>query len=254
MYSVDENTTLPPLTQEELTLLNTWLQSLKNGLSLFRVHGFLCAILTSPADIPPTEWYPAMLGPDLPDIAPEEGMKLYLNMVTQLKLKLSESLSHDEIVCPLIDFRPMPTLSANILFQDQHPRLKAWCQGYLSGIALRREHWKSLQDFQNLELALQVIANEAQAAKLFGIENQGISQGQIQTLVNQTIDSLPVLLGMLYDQACEIADSPKPYHKHKKTDVNILFSQEKAKRLAPCPCGSSKPFAECCALSREARH
>lgn len=184
MYSVDENTKLAPLTLEELTLLDTWLRSLKNGLSLFHVHGFLCAILTSPADIRPTEWYPAMLVPNLPDIVSEEDMKLYLGMIMQLKLELRESLNHDEVVCPLIDFRPMPSLSANTLFQDQHPHLKAWCQGYLSGIALRREHWKPLQDFHNLELALQVIANTAQAGTLLGIENQGISQNQMQTLIN----------------------------------------------------------------------
>ena len=253
MHLADKHLELPPLTQEELSLLDTWLRPLKPGLSLFHVHGFLCATLTTPVEIPPSDYFPAMLVSDLPDIVPEADMQLYLDMVMQLKLELSESLSHDDVVQPLLDFRPMPPLNANRLFQDQRAHLKEWCQGYLSAVTLRRKYWQPLQDFQNLELVLQVIANETQAAKIIGINHKNLSQGQIQTLIDQMINSLPVLLSIVYDQACEI-DETKPNHKHKETDINILFSQEKAKRQAPCPCGSTKPFVECCALSRETRH
>lgn len=90
---------LPPLTQEELTLLDTWLRALKPDLSLFQVHGFLCAVLTTPVEIPPTNYFPAMLVPDLPDIVSEEDMQLYLDMVMQLKIELSDSLSHDSAPC-----------------------------------------------------------------------------------------------------------------------------------------------------------
>ena len=101
MQFTETNTTLPPLTHEELTLLDTWLRTLKKGISLFQVHGFLCAILTSPANIPPSDWFPAMLVPNLPDIVPEEEMKLYLDMIMQLKIELAESLSHDQVISPL---------------------------------------------------------------------------------------------------------------------------------------------------------
>ena len=87
-----------------------------------------------------------MLVPNLPDIVPEEEMQLYLDMVMQLKHELAESLSHDEVICPLIDFRLMPSLNANTLFPDQRPRLKEWCQGCLSGITLHREHWQTLHE------------------------------------------------------------------------------------------------------------
>ncbi len=254
MDHVDESTELPPLAPQELSLLDTWLRGLKSNLSLFYTHGFLCAVLTTPVEIPPTEWYPAMLPANLPDIVPEDEMKFHLDMLMQLKLELSESLSHDQVVNPLFDFHPMPPLQAHRLFQDQRTHLKEWCQSYLAGIALHREHWQPLQDVQHIVLTLQVIANEAQATKIMGVEHQNLRPVQIQTLIDQMIDSLPVLLATLYDQSCEIANPPKTYHKHQKTEVNRLFSQEKAKRQAPCPCGSHKPFDECCALNRETQH
>lgn len=249
----DDTLTLPPLTQEELQRLDAWLSNLKPALNLFYVHGFLTALNTCPCNIPPTEWFPAMLVPDLPDVVPEEEMQVYLDRVMQLKLELADSLSHDEQVFPLIDFRPIPRLDAQSLFPDQRPRLKAWAEGYLSAITLRPKKWQALRDFQNLTLILKIIANEDQTAHLLGIANQGVSPGQIQTLAGQMMNSLPVILGMAYDQACDIDDT-KPNHKLKKTDINILSSVERNKRQAPCPCGSNKPFAECCALSRETQH
>ncbi len=131
MHLVDKHLELPPLMQEELSLLDTWLRALKPGVSLFQVHGFLCAVLTTPVEIPPTDYFPAMLVPDLPDVVPEEEMQMYLDMIMQLKLELAESLSHDEAVQPLVDFRSVPPLNANRLFQDQRSHLKEWCQGYL---------------------------------------------------------------------------------------------------------------------------
>jgi len=86
MHLANEHIELPPLTQEELSLLDTWLCALKPGISLFQVHGFLCAVLTTPVEIPPTDYFPAMLVPNLPDIVSEDDMQLYLDMVMQLKL------------------------------------------------------------------------------------------------------------------------------------------------------------------------
>ena len=115
-------------------------------------------------------------------------MQFYLDMVMQLKIELAKSLSHDELVYPMIDFRPMPPLSAYTLFQDQRPRLKEWCQGYLAGMTLRQESWNALQDFNNLALALQVVANETQAANIVNIANDpAIKPSQIQTLIHQMI-------------------------------------------------------------------
>lgn len=197
-----------------------------------------------------------MLGSNVPNIVSEDDRPLYLDRIMQLKLELSDRLSHDEIVDPLFDFQPISPFNAKTLSQDQRTHLKEWSQGYLSAIALRRKHWQSLKDVQNLELTLQVIANETQATQIIGLNSNNLNQRQIQTLIDQMIDSLPVLLGMMYDQSCEIAHPPKAHHKHKKTDVNLLFSQEKVKRQwqVPCPCGSTQPFAQCCALSRETRH
>lgn len=150
-------------------------------------------------------------------------------------------------------FAPCRAWEAQALFSDQRQHLKAWAEGYLAAIALRRNNWKALNAFKNLKLILQVTANEERTAHILGVANQEIIQGQIQTLAGQMVNSLPVFLGMAYDQAYEI-DQTKPYHKLKKTDINILSSVERNKRQAPCPCGSHKPFAECCALRRETQH
>jgi len=41
--------------------------------------------------------------------------------------------------------------------------------------------------------------------------------------VADLMESLPILLAMIYDQACDIANPPKENNKPKKTDSNLLY-------------------------------
>jgi uncharacterized protein YchJ len=66
------------------------------------------------------------------------------------------------------------------------------------------------------------------------------------------IESLPILLEIIFEQASELADLPRPIEKNNRANINSLSKHEKAKQL--CPCLSGKPFTRCCGLGRGLLH
>ena len=80
--SLQSDSLAAPLTIEELHELNDWLSNLKGkSTSLFEVHGFLCAILTSPITIPSEKWFAAMLGPKLAMQVPANELQIRLHQL-----------------------------------------------------------------------------------------------------------------------------------------------------------------------------
>ena len=103
--SLQSDSLAAPLTADELHELNGWLSNLKDKeTSLFGVHGFLCAILTSPITIPSDKWFATMLGPKLAKRVPANELQMRLHQLMRLNHQLTHSLMHDEVVYPLYEF------------------------------------------------------------------------------------------------------------------------------------------------------
>jgi len=207
------------LTSQELQPLNTWLQAASNT-SIFEAHGFLCAVICCPIQITATTWLPALL----PNATRDDEAQTFSALLKQLHADIAMQFSHYEVITPLVDDSPVLPFEASKLTSAQREHLAQWCQGFLTGMKQHEDSWHALKTFKDLNLALQVVSDEDVAAKLLGIKGAYRPHSpQVERIVTDMVDGLPILLGITYDQACEIANPPKENKKPKKTDINLLY-------------------------------
>lgn len=245
------------LSQIERQKLNDWAEKIK-GISLFEIHGFLCAILTCPTIISPTQWLPILLGPNLSEIVSDEEMSTYRDMVMQLKEEVAHHLIHDEVFYPLVN---LYFEGAELFFEDdnlstiQLEHLHLWCQGYLSEMKLEPTSWEMLPEYKNLLFVLRALKQPNPSPASLGIApGTELTPAQIQRMISHFVEGLPVALSIAYDQACAISKEPKENKKLRKTSIHRLFTEESAKKYTPCPCNSGMPFAQCCGIERGMVH
>jgi yecA family protein len=253
MIPPDQDTDTPPLSHEELKVLHHWLRNL-NGSGIFQLHGFLSAIITSPTTTLPDEWLPIALIPALSDFGePREDLPSFIDMVMRFQMEIMESIVLNGCFYPRIDFHAVFPIESCNLLQSQRHHLKEWCQGYLDGMQPTFDDWKPLPDFHNLMYHLSILREDEPTAHSFGFLNTiDINQNQINKLVSDMIESLPILLEIIFEQASELADLPRLIEKNNRANINSLSKHEKAKQL--CPCLSGKPFIRCCGLGRGILH
>ncbi len=248
--SLQSDSLAASLTTDELHELNGWLSNLKDrATSLFEVHGFLCAILTSPTTIPSDKWFAAMLGSKLAKRVPANELQIRLHQLMRLNHQLTNSLMHDEIVYPLIDYQPVLPFEAYNLSDSQRDNLRLWCQGYLAAVRLAPEGWTTLQDNKHLLYTLRALKQKELTAKSLGaLPETNLSEGQLYKFESDLIEALPVLIAAVYDAACSLTESTKLTNKSEKTTMRILSKEERAKRAIYCSCESGKLFTQCCAI------
>ena len=233
--------------------LHEWLVKI-NSSGLFRTHGFLFAINASPATIDPSVWMPAMTAPDLRGRVSTEDLQYYLDMCMQTKIELAEHMSQDLKIYPMIDFELMLPFEYEKMNDEQQDNLMAWCKGCLQGIRLDSGPWQQLPEFDNFMIALRCVAREKTVATLFGMPQGHLSEGQCDKLYADMVQSLPVLTGVIYDQAAKACPEPKANFKLTETSINLLYSGNQAQWQAPCHCGSGKSFEACCAIKNDRLH
>jgi len=154
----------------------------------------------------------------------------------QLKTDITAQFSQYEVVYPLVDFPPASPFAVNHFSAIQREHLALWCQGYLAAIQLNAKDWKSLPEFSSLTWVLRILEHEEIDPELLGIDQElPLDSPKVHRIVADLMESLPVLLGMIYDQACDIANPPKENNKPKKTDSNLLyhFRSGKIRRSLP---------------------
>lgn len=139
-----------PLSDAELDELEAFLSSdavPQDCMDLEMLDGFLCAIVSSPEVIQPSEWLPGVWSEGgraaTPAYASTEQaqrvMALMLRHVVGLQRTLEESPTR---------FKPLLYLSdAERAKSDKAPaEATAWCEGYMAGVKLRDDDWQPLYD------------------------------------------------------------------------------------------------------------
>ncbi len=252
MHSLNEQHACP-LSYKEAHELNFWLHRVKKGNSLFRAEGFLCAVFTSPIFIPQTSWLPKLLTTRLAKNVHKPEHKPFLDMLLRLHYQVANSLMRNPAFYPSIDFYPMLPFTAERITPQQRESLRQWCLGYAAGLRLEKTSWKPLHDFQKLYFTLRILKQKKVTARSIVGSNIEITSGQVNTAVAGIIESIPVLLGLVYDQSCAIACPKKENKKLIPSDINSLSKFANPKN-APCPCNSSKPFTRCCEREKHALH
>ena len=142
-----------PLTDAELDELEVFLASdavPQDCMDLEMLDGYLCAIVSGPAVVQPSEWLPGVWSEGGRAATPAYGsteqaqrvMALILRHVVGLQRTLDESPTR---------FKPLLYLAEQERPKgDKSPgEATAWCEGYMAGVKLRDDEWQPLYDAQD---------------------------------------------------------------------------------------------------------
>ena len=99
-----------------------------------RLHGYLCAVYSSPELIRPSMWLPLVWGDDPPEFSTDAGAQSVIRGVFKLGQEIANALAETTFE-PLLPRRPGPGMD-NVA--------QAWCEGFLDGIALDDDAWDPL--------------------------------------------------------------------------------------------------------------
>ena len=144
-----------PLTDSELDELEAFLASdavPQDCMDLEMLDGYLCAIVSGPAVIQPSEWIPGVWSEGGRAATPAYGsseqaqrvMGLMLRHLVGLQRTLEESPTRFKPLLYLADERAKPEKSEKA---EKGPgEATAWCEGYMSGVKLRDDDWQPLYD------------------------------------------------------------------------------------------------------------
>jgi uncharacterized protein len=144
-----------PLTDSELDELEAFLASdavPQDCMDLEMLDGYLCAIVSGPAVIQPSEWIPGVWSEGGRAATPAYGsseqaqrvMGLMLRHLVGLQRTLEESPTRFKPLLYLADERTKPERAEKA---EKGPgEATAWCEGYMSGVKLRDDDWQPLYD------------------------------------------------------------------------------------------------------------
>jgi uncharacterized protein len=140
-----------PLTDAELDELETFLASdavPQDCMDLEMLDGYLCAIVSGPAVIQPSEWIPGVWSEGGRAATPAYGSSEQAQRVMGLMLRHLVGLQRTLEESPT-RFKPLLYLSDERAAKSAEKgpgEATAWCEGYMSGVKLRDDDWQPLYD------------------------------------------------------------------------------------------------------------
>ena len=135
-----------PLTDREIEELNAFLlaeDGLENPMDFYTFDGFICAVLSAPNAIMPSEWlrwvWDQEQGEQTPEFSSEKQAKRILSLL----------IGHANVLAFTLIHGPQhyePLFYSHKIEGNSVPIIDEWCCGYVKGIALNPEGWQPLID------------------------------------------------------------------------------------------------------------
>ena len=136
-----------PLTDAEYDALEAFLGSNavpQDCMDLEMLDGFLTAIVSGPELIQPSEWLPVAWSDSQRSVSPVFQDNEQAQRVLTLILRLQNTIARTLTESPT-RFKPLLYHADEAARGDKSPpEASAWCEGYLTGVALREEAWGPL--------------------------------------------------------------------------------------------------------------
>jgi uncharacterized protein len=235
--SIDNEVT-PALSEQEMDELDTFLMSdatTNEVMLLDCLDGFLTAIVSGPTMPKPSEWIPRVWGPtaeDAPIFESDAQAERITGLMTRHLKAIGWSL-HQEPE----HFEPVFDLQVYESDEREYMDGEMWAHGYITGINMQRDSWKTLFESKQGPVALRPIYLLGSPEVTEAEEELVKTPAQREELSKQ----IPASVGLIYKfwapqrRAADIANG--------KTSENEI---PKISRNAPCPCGSGRKFKKCC--------
>jgi uncharacterized protein len=143
------------LSRTDLLRLDRFLHSAacgRDAMGLSHAHGFLTAAVSGPEALAPDEWIRLVF--DEPVFETGEEAQEMLGLVMRLYCDIESGLAQGGRFRPLLEYVRDGSGATRI-------DARVWCQGFLSGTRLFREHW-TRADWEAMNEPLEVISRLAQ--------------------------------------------------------------------------------------------
>lgn len=220
------------MTEVELKQLETWLASPMfkgRAMSPDKFQGFLCAVISGPDVITPSQWMPEALG-----MSPEYESLDQANEFMALLMRF-----YNDVAGPLGDNRP-PELILKDKAGDGRPDYQTWCEGYILGWALSTQEWLQRGNEPLKKLTFPILY--LSGAFREDAERQGkehVPDEEDEKVWRECADILPKTVLAIYN-----------FWLAKRKPAPLKREQPKVGRNELCPCGSGKKFKQCCGNAR----
>jgi len=223
----------PLLPQPELAALEAWLDSplhAGKAMSLDKLHGFLCAVVSAPDAIPPSRWVPEAMGGEPAFESKEQAKELAALMMR----------FYDAVAAALEGGQPLEPLLRPRSPADPRPDYETWCNGYILGWALSREEWlrRGNEPLKKLTFPIMLLSGAfKEDAEARGEEF--MPEDEYARLQQECMDALPRAVAGIHE-----------FWRSRRKAVPVTRESPKVGRNDPCPCGSGKKFKQCCGAAR----
>lgn len=213
----------------ELNQLETWLSSpvfKGKAMRLDKFQGFLCAVLSGPDIITPSQWLPEALGRN-PEYESLEQAKEFMALLMGFYNDAVSSLENNQP--PQLILKPGSPSDWRLDYQT-------WCEGYILGWSLSTQEWLQPGNEPLKKLTFPILY--LSGAFKEEAERQGkesMPEEEERKVWQDCADILPQTIVAIYN-----------FWRSKRKQFPIQRVQPKVGRNELCPCGSGKKFKQCC--------
>lgn len=209
-----------------------------NIMAIEQIHGFLCAMVSNPIEVPNRTWMAAIVGNDKKLMAHEATAEINA-IATAMYDELEQAFASDKAIMPLI-FAEGKVIDINDASIEQ---LASWCAGYMAGVSANQQTWLS-SGHNDIYGLLTPISAFAQFFDGNHPKDNDEAEIDPQTIRQQYLLLLPATVTNIYHfwrqhQHCNHAH----HHHHHET---FRHETPKVGRNDPCICGSGKKSKKCC--------
>jgi uncharacterized protein len=214
------------LSEEEFNCLEDLLASdifSGEAMALDELQGFLCAVVSGPEFIPPSEWLPAALGESMryeSEAQAQQVLDLVMRFYNQTVQALDAGKGFDFVL-----YRPDEAADFDY---------ETWCLGYLDGVEFSPVAWEEAGDADEVDELLFPIV--ALAGELPAQSVTRMKPGELERLLTACREDFGAIVCGIHQYWVAVRAKP----------TTVRRAESKTGRNDPCPCGSGKKFKQCC--------
>jgi uncharacterized protein len=225
-----------PLNDEELDWLDQFLldridedadtEGKNEGvLDVSELDGFLAALVSGPAVVPPSRWVPVVWG----DFEPEWKNAKEFEAVFTLLIRHMNGIAATLMEQPE-EFEPL--FRERVVEGKTYTIVDEWCAGYVQGVKLTADLWGA----GGLEMAALLMPIRAFTSETDWRAHELSSDVEIENLQNAITRNVREIHAYWLARREAYPPSSAPVHR---TELSVG-------RNDPCPCGSGKKLKKCC--------
>jgi uncharacterized protein len=205
----------------------------EGAMNLEQLDGFFAALICGPDAVPPSEYLPEIWGGDMAneEAFSSQQLKDFLDLVLRHWSTIADTLQSGDVHLPL-------------LLEDEHGIAHAndWAQGFLRGMALRREDWADLLDDEDQGgwiVPIFALAHEHDPDPAMRPYPEPMSMERREQLIAGAAAAVARIYRYFEPRRRMLAEI-------RSEHVTYRRGAPKLGRNDPCSCGSGKNYKTCC--------